>query len=39
MIFITHVFNLNSDLCIIETLYLYSHPSTHCISGMAVGSD
>jgi len=36
-IFKTHVFSLYSQLCINVSMYLYSYPSTHVISGLAAG--
>jgi len=37
MIFKTCVFSLYSHLCIYVSMYLYSYPSTHGISGLAAG--
>jgi len=33
----SHVFSLYSHLCICVSMYLYSYPSTHAISGLAAG--
>jgi len=33
----SHVFSLYSHLCIYVSMYLYSYPSTHAISGLAAG--
>jgi len=33
----SHVFSLYSHLCIHVSMYLYSYPSTHTISGLAAG--
>jgi len=33
----SHVFSLYSHLCISISMYLYSYPSTHAISGLAAG--
>jgi len=37
MVVKTHVFRLYSHLCINVSMYLYSYPSTHDISGLAAG--
>jgi hypothetical protein len=34
---IATVFSLYSHLCIYESMYLYSYPSTHGIFGLAAG--